>query len=148
MGFELRPLKPDNIDEKNQFLGILKDNYTSVPYEPTDKLFTPDKYFFFAYEGERLVGVTGFAFKTPTLAETIKTVVLPECRGKGYGQKLSDLIEQKCKQEGIKKVISTIYAKNTKMIAIKMAQGYTIEGYHPDHEAPGWHEYSLGKILS
>jgi hypothetical protein len=33
------------------------------------------------------------------------------------------------------------------MISIKLKQGYTIEGHHPDHEAPGFDEYSLGKKL-
>jgi hypothetical protein len=33
------------------------------------------------------------------------------------------------------------------MIQIKLAQGYTIEGFHPAHDGPGLHEYSLGKVL-
>ena len=42
---------------------------------------------------------------------------------------------------------STVYYFNHVMVQIKLKQGYTIEGYHPDHEAPGFHEYSLGKVL-
>jgi hypothetical protein len=33
------------------------------------------------------------------------------------------------------------------MIYIKLKQGYLFEGFHPDHEKPGLHEYSLGKVL-
>jgi hypothetical protein len=44
-------------------------------------------------------------------------------------------------------VMTTVYYFNHLMVQIKLKQGYTIEGYHPDHEAPGFHEYSLGKNL-
>jgi GNAT superfamily N-acetyltransferase len=73
--------------------------------------------------------------------------VLNEFRGQGLGALLSQAIEDECKNIGIKKVMTTIYYFNHAMVHIKLKQGYTIEGYHPDHEAPGFHEYSLGKVL-
>ncbi len=147
MTLKLKPLELSDSNEKELFLQILKENYTKVPYPASEDIFQRGKHFFFAFDNNKRIGVTGYHLKTPTLAETIKTVILPEHQGKGYGQRLSQLIEDHCRDVGIKKVMSTIYADNTKMISIKLSQGYTIEGYHPDHEAPGWHEYSLGKIL-
>ena len=44
--------------------------------------------------------------------------------------------------------MSTIYIDNIPMIVIKLRQGYIIEGLHRDHERPGLHEYSLGKVLA
>jgi RimJ/RimL family protein N-acetyltransferase len=103
-------------------------------------------YFRAMIEGKQF-GITGYAMKTPTLAETVKTTIFEEFQGKGLGKSLSLAIEDECKRIGIKKVMTTIYHFNHAMISIKLKQGYTIEGYHPDHEAPGYHEYSLGKIL-
>ena len=43
--------------------------------------------------------------------------------------------------------MSTILITNIPMIVIKLRQGYIIEGIHMDHEKPGLHEYSLGKVF-
>ncbi len=56
-------------------------------------------------------------------------------------------MEREVRRAGFKKIRSTIYANNLPMIGIKLAQGFQIEGFHPDHDAPGLHEYSLGKVL-
>ena len=44
--------------------------------------------------------------------------------------------------------VPTVYIENLPMILIKLRQGYRFEGFHPDHERPGWHEYSFGKLLT
>jgi RimJ/RimL family protein N-acetyltransferase len=93
------------------------------------------------------IGITSFEIKTKYLVETQKTIVAPEFRGQGWGPYISHEIERIIRKQGYLKIRSTIYAENTAMISIKLAQGYTIEGYHPDHDGPGLHEYSLGKIL-
>ena len=87
------------------------------------------------------------ALISATLVETVKTTIFKEFRGKGLGASLSQAIEDECQRKGVKKIISTVYYFNHVMVQIKLKQGYTIEGYHPDHEAPGFHEYSLGKVL-
>jgi GNAT superfamily N-acetyltransferase len=94
-----------------------------------------------------VVGVTSYEIRTRFLAETQKTVIDPRFREQGWGRAVSDAIEKEVKRNGFKKVRTTIYSNNLKMIQIKLDQGYTIEGFHPDHEAPGVHEYSLGKVL-
>jgi len=43
--------------------------------------------------------------------------------------------------------MTMIYIDNLPMIFIKLKQGYRFEGFHPDHEKPGLHEYSFGKVL-
>ncbi|MEK6580683.1 MAG: GNAT family N-acetyltransferase [Bdellovibrionota bacterium] len=95
----------------------------------------------------QVVGITSYEIRTRFLAETQKTIVLPKYRSKGFGKAISVAIERELKKTGFKKIRTTIYFDNLPMLAIKLEQGYVIEGYHPDHEAPGLHEYSLGKVL-
>ncbi len=102
---------------------------------------------FKAFLGKDLVGVTGYEIRTPYLVETHRTIIHPDFRGKGLGAALSWAIEREVRRAGYKKIRTTIYAKNLAMIAIKLAQGFQVEGFHPDHDAPGLHEYSLGKLL-
>lgn len=104
--------------------------------------------FFWAKQGDARVGITGYYPKTATLAETVKTVIDPAHRGKGFGAALSQAVEEEVKRAGFKKIMTTIYIDNYAMILIKLKQGYRFEGFHPDHEKPGWHEYSFGKVLS
>jgi GNAT superfamily N-acetyltransferase len=104
--------------------------------------------FFWAHDGEKRVGVSAYIERTPALAETVKTVIAPECRGQGYGEQVSQAIEDECRRAGFKKVLTTVYIDNYAMILIKLKQGYRFEGFHPDHERPGWHEYSFGKVLT
>ena len=103
---------------------------------------------FWAMSDGKKVGVSGFVPKTPYLAETAKTVLHPDARGKGLGVTLSQAIENEVRRRGFKKVITTIYVTNLPMIFIKLKQGYFFEGFHRDHDRPGLHEYSLGKIFA
>ncbi len=102
---------------------------------------------FWAMLGAKKVGATGYFTKTPFLAESAKTVLHPGWRGKGLGAKLSQAIEDEVRSRGFKKIITTIYVTNLPMVFIKLKQGYFFEGFHPDHDRPGLHEYSLGKIF-
>jgi RimJ/RimL family protein N-acetyltransferase len=148
MKIDLVPYDLNNSPEAEEIHTIIKNYYKKSPYHPSvEKIMGGGtKYFRAMLEGKQF-GITGYLAKTPTLAETVKTTVFNEWRGKGLGQELSLAIEDECKRAGIKKVMTTIFHFNHAMISIKLKQGYTIEGYHPDHEAPGFHEYSLGKIL-
>lgn len=143
---KLYDLKSDS--EAQELFELIQEYYTNSPWPPTkEKIMAGGVIYYRAFHEGQQIGFTGYSIKTPTLAETIKTTVFKEFRGKGLGNLLSQAIEDECKRLGIKKVISTIYYFNHTMVHIKLKQGYTIEGYHPDHEAPGFHEYSLGKIL-
>ena len=148
MKIELTPYNVSDRSEAMEIYNILNQYFQKSPWPPTVEkiMLGGTKYFKATIEG-KLFGITGYVLKTPTLAETVKTTVFEEYQGKGLGQLLSNAIEDECKRAGIKKVMTTIYHFNHRMISIKLKQGYTIEGYHPDHEAPGFHEYSLGKIL-
>ena len=144
-------LIPYNLSDRNEVEGlneIIQKYYTKSPWPPSvEKIMKGGVVYFRAMIEGKQFGITGYAMKTPTLAETVKTTIFEEFQGKGLGKSLSLAIEDECKRIGIKKVMTTIYHFNHAMISIKLKQGYTIEGYHPDHEAPGYHEYSLGKIL-
>ena len=102
---------------------------------------------FWAMLGEKKVGVSGYVARTPFLAETAKTVLHPAVRGQGLGAKLSQAIEDEVRARGFKKIMTTIYVTNLPMVFIKLKQGYFFEGFHRDHDRPGLHEYSLGKVF-
>lgn len=99
-----------------------------------------------ALKGE-FVGITSYEIRTRFLAETQKTIIAPEFRGKGWGSAVSWGMEDHIRKKGFRKIRSAVYSNNLPMIQIKLAQGFCIEGFHPDHDAPGLHEYSLGKVL-
>lgn len=145
---ELKLIDLKNVAEATELHSIIQEYYPKSPWPPSlEKIMAGGVIYFWAlHEGKR-IGISGYTLKTPTLAETIKTTVFFEHRGKGLGNILSQAIEDECKRVGVKKVMTTVYYFNHVMVHIKMKQGYTIEGYHPDHEAPGFHEYSLGKVL-
>ncbi len=146
MELKLYDLKSDS--EAQELYEIIQEYYPNSPFPPTkEKIMAGGVTYFRALFNGEQIGITGYSIKTPALAETIKTTIFKEHRGKKLGNILSQAIEDECKRIGIKKVMSTVYYFNHVMVHIKLKQGYTIEGYHPDHEAPGYHEYSLGKVL-
>ncbi len=104
--------------------------------------------FFWAHDDDGgRVGCTGYVRKTAFLAESVKTVIDPAHRGRGLGAAVSKAIEDEARRRGFKKLMTTILVDNLPMLFIKMRQGFLIEGMHRDHEKPGLHEYSLGKML-
>lgn len=138
----------DNSDEVESLYKIIHKYFKNSPWPPSkEKLKSGGVKYYKAFLGDKQVGISGLIIKTPHLAETVKTAVFDEFQKQGIGRHLSEEIEEECKKLGIKKVMTTIYHFNHAMLTIKLKQGYTIEGYHSDHEAPGFHEYSLGKIL-
>lgn len=145
---ELKPYNLNSREEAEELHSVVQEYYSTSPWPPSvEHIMKGSVVYFRAIKEGKQIGITGYSIKTPTLAETIKTTIFKEFRGQGLGNELSLLIEEECKRIGIKKVISTVYYFNHVMVQIKLKQGYTIEGYHPDHEAPGFHEYSLGKVL-
>lgn len=148
MDVKLVPYNLNDRNEAEELFQIIQTYYKNSPWPPSvEKIMKGGVKYFRAMLDGKQFGITGYSLKTPTLAETVKTTVFDEFQGRGLGKFLSNEIEAQCKRDGIKKVMTTIYHFNHAMISIKLKQGYTIEGYHPDHEAPGFHEYSLGKIL-
>jgi|GEM_PF-1520226 len=144
----LIPFDKKKESDLEEMLILFKEYYPGSPFLPDyeDLKYGKNIYFRAFFQGE-FVGFSGISFKTPLLAETIKTTVLKTHRSRGLGKLISLEIERECARRGVKKVMSTIYSSNHTMIQIKLKQGYVIEGFHLDHEAPGFHEYSLGKIL-
>ncbi len=148
MKIELEAYDHTQRPQAEKIHGIIAEYYTRSPWPPTvERIMAGGVRYFKALLDGTEVGLTGYALKTPTLAETVKTTVFRDFQGRGLGSEISERIEEECRRAGIKKVMTTIYHFNHAMISIKLKQGYTIEGYHPDHEAPGFHEYSLGKVL-
>lgn len=135
-------------DQAEELHTYITEYYSTSPWLPSmEKIMQGGVNYFKAMHNNQQIGITGYVLKTPTLAETVKTTVFHDFRSKGFGKLISEAIEDECRRIGVKKIMTTIFHFNHSMVAIKLKQGYTIEGYHPDHEAPGFHEYSLGKVL-
>ena len=154
-GVKLQPVNTKNRRELEELHAFIR-SFHSAPkkIQPTrEDLKRADHRYFWAIATapedmrSRVIGITSYEIRTRFLVETQKTIVAPEFRDQGWGKLISQVIEERIRKLGFKKIRSTIYSTNLTMIAIKLAQGYTIEGFHPDHEAPGLHEYSLGKLL-
>lgn len=144
----LVPVDLSSTEDRSAWAAFLNQHYqASFPVDEATPLAGHQRYFW-VRSGGQTVGTTGYIARSPHLAETVKTVVAPECRGKGFGDGISRLIEAEVRAKGFGKVMTTIYVTNLTMIFIKLRQGYLFEGFHPNHEKPGWHEYSLGKFLS
>ena len=135
-------------DERNEMVEFINQNLVlGLPLED-EALKNGRIVMFWAMHGKKRIGATGYIPKTPFLAESAKTVIHPDERGKGWGASVSQAIEDEVRRRGFKKIVSTIYTSNLPMIFIKLKQGYYFEGFHRDHDRPGLHEYSLGKIFS
>jgi GNAT superfamily N-acetyltransferase len=146
---ELKPVKKNSATDRRKAVQFVNQYYKS-PFPLEEASLKDGKIvLFWAYEKktDKLIGTTGYMPKTPYLVETAKTVIHPDFRGQGLGEALSQAIEDEVKSRGFKKIMATIYVTNLPMIFIKLKQGYLFEGFHPDHEKPGLHEYSLGKVL-
>jgi GNAT superfamily N-acetyltransferase len=144
----LVPLDSASASERDAFVGFVNAHYAS-PFPLREPDTRSGKYrFYWALDAQGArVGASGLLPKTEFLAESVKTVIDPAHRGRGYGEALSRAIEDEARRQGFRKLMTTIYVTNLTMIFIKLKQGYLFEGFHPDHEKPGLHEYSLGKRL-
>jgi GNAT superfamily N-acetyltransferase len=149
MKINLVPYNLQNYEEAQEICSVIQKYFSHSPWPTTpEKIMVSEAVYFRAFLNKLQIGMTGYKLKTPTLAETVKTTVFQQYQGQGLGKLLSQSIEEECRSLGVKKVMTTVFYFNHKMLSIKMQQGYIIEGYHRDHEAPEFHEYSLGKKLS
>jgi GNAT superfamily N-acetyltransferase len=149
LAIRLVPVDAKNDADVDELTAFVNAHYKSeLPLE-REGLTNGHYRFFWAFavdDGAR-VGCCAYVEKTRYLAESVKTVVDPAQRKKGVGAAISQAIEDEVRRAGFKKIMSTILITNIPMIIIKLKQGYLIEGIHMDHEKPGLHEYSLGKVF-
>jgi GNAT superfamily N-acetyltransferase len=150
MAVKLIPVDSADRDARLEIVHFVNSHYHSeLPLEEA-ALSGGHVHFFWAVEdatGKR-VGCTAFIAKTKYLAESVKTVVDPNHRGRRLGEAISHAIEAEVRSRGFKKLMSTILVHNLPMLFIKLKQGFIVEGIHMDHEKPGLHEYSVGKVLT
>lgn len=85
---------------------------------------------------DQLIGCTGWRKVSGITAEQIHTVVTPLHRGQHLGKALSNAGLAEIPTE-FRKIFCTVNIKNCRMIAIKLAQGFTIEGYQRNHYKEG-----------
>lgn len=145
----LEPVDGDDPTARAEVVAFVNANYRSELPLSDKPLAAGLIQFFWAVDvqsGAR-IGCTAYMPKTPYLAESVKTVVAAAQRGQGYGEAISLAIEEEVRRRGFKKIMSTILVDNLPMLFIKLKQGFLIEGIHLDHEKPGLHEYSLGKVF-
>jgi len=146
MNVKLVPVDDTDAQARGELVAFVNANYKSeLPVD--DDAFKKTVFFWAVDDGGARVGCTGYVEKTKYLAESVKTVVAPAFRKKGAGVAISQAIEDEVRRRGFKKIMTTILVDNIPMIVIKLKQGFLIEGIHMDHEKPGLHEYSLGKVF-
>lgn len=150
MTIRLRAVDRNNDADVDAVVAFVNRHYASeLPLE-REGITSGHYVFFWAVDDEAdnaVVGASAYVPKTKFLAESVKTVVDPLRRKKGMGAAISQAIEDEVRRAGFTKIMSTILIGNIPMIIIKLRQGYIIEGIHMDHEKPGLHEYSLGKVF-
>lgn len=152
MTVKLVPIDGKDAHARSELVAFVNKHYASELPLTEEPLASGAVQFFWAVrEGadgnEERVGCTAYMAKTKYLAESVKTVVDPRFRGQRLGEAISQAIEDEVRARGFAKIMSTILIGNLPMIFIKLKQGFLIEGIHMDHEKPGLHEYSLGKVL-
>ena len=149
MHVKLIEVSKDDASARAELVAFVNAHYPSeLPV--TDDSFAYTVFFWAVAADDKSrarVGCTGYVAKTAFLAESVKTVIDPSFRGKGAGVAVSQAIEDEVRRRGFKKIMTTILIGNLPMIFIKLKQGFIVEGIHMDHEKPGLHEYSLGKVL-
>lgn len=142
----LRPVDVTDAQARAEIVAFVNAHYPSeLPLEES-QLATLHLFWAILDDG-RPVGCTGYLRRTAWLAESVKTVVDRAHRGRGLGVAISQAIEVEVRRRGYTKLMTTILVTNLPMLFIKLKQGFLVEGLHMDHEKPGLHEYSLGKVL-
>lgn len=148
MPVKLTPVDPHDANARSEIVAFVNAHYVSeLPLEDATLAAGLVQFFWAIDEAGKRVGCTAFIAKTKFLAESVKTVVDPIYRGRRLGEAISQAIEDEVRARGFKKLMSTILVSNLPMLFIKLKQGFLVEGMHRDHEKPGLHEYSLGKVL-
>lgn len=119
-------------DFDTRFFVLYDVDLQEPPYDPQPK---------------NILAVSSFKEITSHTVEMSKTIVRKDCRGKGYGNLICKLLDERIKHLGFKKIITNIFAGNIAMLVLRLEMGYKIEGFHPNHWETGKDEYSLGKEL-
>ncbi len=148
MTVKLIPVDGADAHARSEVVAFVNAHYKSELPLDDETLTSGHVQFFWALDDDgKRVGCTAFIAKTKYLAESVKTVVDPVFRGRRLGEAISQAIEDEVRSRGFTKIMSTILITNLPMLFIKLKQGFIVEGLHMDHEKPGLHEYSLGKVL-
>jgi len=145
----LKAVRSDDDVDVDALTTFVNQHYRSeLPLDAAEVKNGHYRFFWAVDDDGTKLGCTAYVAKTRWLAESVKTVVDPAHRKRGLGAAISVAIENEVRRAGFAKVMSTILVNNVPMIVIKLRQGYLIEGIHRDHEKPGLHEYSLGKVFA
>ena len=92
ISLQLYDLKSDY--DVQEIEGILTEYYPKSPWPVTkEKIMKGGVVYYRAFHQGEQIGITGYAKKTPTLAETVKTTVFNQFRGRGLGGLLSQSIK-------------------------------------------------------
>lgn len=148
MPVKLIPVDGADANARSKVVAFVNAHYHSeLPLDEAPLSSGHMQFFWAIDDADTRVGCTAFIERTKYLAESVKTVVDPMYRGRRLGEAISQAIENEVRARGFTKLMSTILVGNLPMLFIKLKQGFLIEGIHMDHEKPGLHEYSVGKVL-
>lgn len=147
---KLEPFHPRSKPDFEWIKEFLHSYHDTTPAElqpELDDLRNPKISWFRAFHNRKFIGLTAYKKLSPTYAEIVKTVLIPSERGKGLGSAVAEAIVEQVKNDGYHKVLSIVYTHNLPMLIIRLKQGFLVEGLSRNADAPGLHEYILGKEL-
>lgn len=140
-------LKSTTIKKSKKILDDLYFNYHSTPKKLLKKQLPISNYLLIKKENT-IIGMSSYKELTPTLVSTERTILYPKYRGKGFGKLASKKIVDFLTQKGYHKIHCEVLTFNTKMLKIKIDQGFVVEGLMKDHDDLGIDCYTLGLQLN
>jgi len=142
MGLELLRARPEEAD---LVLELVNKHLGMLGYK--DREYLGGKTYYFAMAGDLVVGLSGLRRVNGWLAEQVNTLVLPEYRGRGFGNQISKDVTEMAWRAGYSKVYCTVNILNTRMTSIKQQQGWAQEGLLRNHFGAGRSLYIFSTML-
>lgn len=129
---------------------LIKEFYHKNPdkalFEQT-KFSEASNYFALLDVKDQIVAVSRCTKISDHAVKMENTLVREDRRGRGFGSKLHDEIEEWLIANSYKKILSHVYTDNISSLILKLKKGYLINGLIRNLEAEGTHEYILSKDL-
>jgi ribosomal protein S18 acetylase RimI-like enzyme len=84
-------------------------------------------------EGSRIVGAIGIHPTGVKGVHGLGMSILPQFRGRGWGQRLVDAALDAARHDGVRKVELEVFTDNGRAIGLYVRSGFEVEGVRRDH---------------
>ena len=141
--------KLDKYKYSKQISKFYDDNYDTLDHLilSPKQVEQNNRDYYGVISGDEVIALTSIEHKTETLLEVHGTVVKQDLRNQGLGKRVNEQLEDLARENGIKKLTSSIYVDNIINIVLKLKSGYLVEGLLRNHDIRGQHEYIVSKEL-